>query len=490
MAPNLEARHVEVVASEDLYADDTRETLGSGNIFSLKWTVGDPWWQRSSYAGALFFNTGAFILPALYNTLVKIWIANINSSLVATTDIYTYIGTVAEVLNEGLPRAVWVTIADKEARSFKERVGLAYTLVVFQSLLGSIMSIAFAAAAKQFADAFVPHDIREASITYVRISAFSALSSAIEVAVSNATRALDKPDVPLVLSSIKFTVNIVLDFLFISKFHVGGWVPNVNMQAAIRLSCDLIAAAAGLCYFFFTTSIRSRQGIRQGSELPTLSAFVVLLKPGSITFLESAIRNALYLWLVHGVVAMSTEYATAWGVFTTIRWGLVMVPVQALEATTLTFSWFSLYRVVRPAALSVAIAVTIEIPLLIFMALFGCERFAFFLSQSDDVSGIVAHMWRTIDWCYVLYAVSTQLAALLLATRTSLYLAQSLISNLFYVLPWAIVCQVADLSPDNAWTYHSIVFGGSLVFSFGEILIIDVIWAMRFLRGQLSTRTV
>lgn len=280
--------------------------------------------------------------------------------MVATTDVYTYIGTVAEVLNEGLPRAVWVTIADKEARSFKERVGLAYTLIVFQSFLGSIMSIAFAAAAKQFADAFVPHDIREASITYVRISAFSALSSAIEVAVSNATRALDKPDVPLVLSSIKFIVNIVLDLLLISKFHVGGWVPDVNMQAAIRLSCDLIAAAAGLCYFFFTTSIRSRQGIRQGSELPTLSAFVVLLKPGSVTFLESAIRNALYLWLVHGVVTMSTEYATAWGVFTTIRWGLVMVPVQALEATTLTFvghawgelkqrrddncwSWLSLY---------------------------------------------------------------------------------------------------------------------------------------------------
>ena len=53
--------------------------------------------------GALIFYTGAFILPALYNTLVKIWIANIDSSHVATTDVYTYIGTIAEVLNEGLP---------------------------------------------------------------------------------------------------------------------------------------------------------------------------------------------------------------------------------------------------------------------------------------------------------------------------------------------------------------------------------------------------
>jgi Na+-driven multidrug efflux pump len=292
----------------------------------------------SSYLGALLFNAGAFILPALYGTLVKLWIANINSSLVVTTDVYTYIGTVAEVLNEGLPRAVWVTIADKEARSFEARLELAHTLVVFQAVLGLIMSIAFAGAARQFSATFVPHDVREASITYVRISAFSALSSAIEVAVSNATRALDKPDVPLFISSVKVGLNIILDLLFISKFHVGSWSPDINMQATIRLSCDMAAALAGLSYFFITTTIRRRREDPDWwSEPPTLSAFLVLLKPGSITFIESAVRNALYLWLVARVIAMSADYATAWGVFSTIRWGLIMVPVQALEATTLAF---------------------------------------------------------------------------------------------------------------------------------------------------------
>jgi hypothetical protein len=34
---------------------------------------------------------------------------------------------------------------------------------------------------------------------------------------------------------------------------------------------------------------------------------------------------------------MGLNYATAWGVFNTIRWGIVMVPVQVLEASTLTF---------------------------------------------------------------------------------------------------------------------------------------------------------
>jgi hypothetical protein len=56
-----------------------------------------------------------------------------------------------------------------------------------------------------------------------------------------------------------------------------------------------------------------------------------------MTFAESAIRNALYLWLITTIVAMGSDYATAWGVFNTIRWGLDTVPVQALEQTSLAF---------------------------------------------------------------------------------------------------------------------------------------------------------
>lgn len=86
--------------------------------------------------------------------------------------------------------------------------------------------------------------------------------------------------------------------------------------------------------------------------------------------------------------------------------------------------------------------------------------------------------------------MSTQLATILLATRPLWYLGQSLISNVFYVLPWAIVCQVVNLNPANAWTYHSLVFGGSLVFSFVEILIVDILWAWISLREKLSINTV
>jgi Na+-driven multidrug efflux pump len=84
-------------------------------------------------------------------------------------------------------------------------------------LLASIIIIS---AANQFAADFVPQDIRQASIIYVRISSFSVLSGAVENAIANSTRTLDHPDVPLLISITKFTVNIVLDLLIISKFHV------------------------------------------------------------------------------------------------------------------------------------------------------------------------------------------------------------------------------------------------------------------------------
>ena len=73
------------------------------------------------------------------------------------------------------------------------------------------------------------------------------------------------------------------------------------------------------------------------SKTVSLKALRVLVRPSIYTFVESALRNALYLWLVSGIISMSADYATAWGVFNTIRWGLVMVPVQALEASALTF---------------------------------------------------------------------------------------------------------------------------------------------------------
>ena len=268
----------------------------------------------------------------------KLWVANIDASQVATTDVYTYIGVVAEGINEGLPRASWLIIGDKSSRTLASRIRISYSLIIFQTMLGSLLSIVFVAGASTFAKGFVPIEARKTSLTYVRLSAFSTLSSAVETAVGTSTRALDRPDVPLIISSVKFLVNIVLDMLIISKFHVSSIQPTVNKQAVIQLCCNMSSAFVGLVYFVCRT-FRQGNASRdvQDSVKPSFPALRLLLKPGFLFFVESAVRNALYLWLVSTIVAMGSNYATAWGVFNTIRWGLIMVPVSALEASSLAF---------------------------------------------------------------------------------------------------------------------------------------------------------
>jgi Na+-driven multidrug efflux pump len=211
-------------------------------------------------------------------------------------------------------------------------------MIAVQIALGVLMTVIFVSASENLAAAFVPEQVRQSSLTYVRISSVEALSSAMETVVSSCTRALDHPDVPLLISSTKFVINIMLDLLVISKFHVGSFIPTVNTQALIRLACDLTSAFSGLFYFIYIALQLQRQSPSAGQSVkPGLKAFRILARPSVYTFTESAIRNALYLWLVSRIILLGENYATAWGIFNTIRWGLVMVPVQALEASTLTF---------------------------------------------------------------------------------------------------------------------------------------------------------
>ena len=97
---------------------------------------------------------------------------------------------------------------------------------------------------------------------------------------------------------------------------------------------------------------------------------------------------------------------------------------------------------------------------------------------------------KTIDWCYIFYAISTLLASILLSTIPRFYFLQAVLSNLLWMLPWAIAVTKLDMTAENAWTYHSIVFGGSLVFSFFAVLVVLVIWAWALSRGKVRLNPV
>lgn len=472
--------------------------------------------SRDTYRGSLTYNLLSFLLPALYQTLSKLWIAQIDSSSVVLTDVYTYISTIAEVLNEGLPRIAWLIIGNSASYSLSTRLSLSYTLIMFQTCMGLLMTVIFIATAESFAVGFVPPEVREKSLSYVRVSAAVALTSAVQTAVASCTRAMDWPDVPLVVSSVGFAVNIMLDMLFLSTFHVGGVRPTVLAQAGIRLACDAAAAGAGLGYFVWVARRKMREDGSQRRQVDNdegtgrvvwwwTVGFWMMAREAIYTFAESAVRNAIYLWLVNRIIGLGADYATAWGVFNTIRWGLVMVPVQALETSALTFvghqwgvwkkakegvtkpaaSWKEIKRISRPAINSALVSLAVEIPICIFLSLWGMKEFAFYISNSERVADITKKMWQNIDWCYIFYALNYQLSSILLATVPRWFLYQSLWSNMLWSFPWAIVVTVMKFKEDQAWTFYSVIFGGANVFSFIVVGIVLGAWVWRLHNGMI-----
>ncbi|KAJ5692626.1 hypothetical protein N7462_002049 [Penicillium macrosclerotiorum] len=463
-------------------------------------------WSRQTYFGSLVFNLGTFFLPALYSTLSKLWVADIDSGQVATTDVYTYIGVIVEVLNDSFPRSAWLLIGDKATRLYQHRLNLAHMIIGLTMALGFIMMIIFLAYPQSLASAFVPEDVRKSSLTYVRLSSVQFFTSATEAALSSTTRALDNPDVPLIINSSKFAVNILLDFLIISKYHVGSSKPTVITQAIIRLVCDTISALAGLIYFELVVVRRQRKETdrEQRFQLSTFD-FMTILRPSVYTLTESAIRNAIYLWLVNRIIQLGQDYATAWGVFNTIRWGLVMVPVQALQASTLAFvghnwgqfrasqetdfpkaSHREISEIIRPAALSCIIALIFEVIICIALSIRGIGEFAYYLSDSRQIAEITQRMWKVIDWTYVFYGLNYQLTAVLLAASPRWFLYQALGSNLLWMLPWAIVMTEASLPASMSWTYYAIIFGGAMVFDFFDAGLTLLLWINRLQRGKIN----
>ena len=65
---------------------EERHVCGKRVLERGRWN--DRTYKRCSYHGALLFNFGAFILPAVYSTLNKLWISKIDDSKLSVIEVY------------------------------------------------------------------------------------------------------------------------------------------------------------------------------------------------------------------------------------------------------------------------------------------------------------------------------------------------------------------------------------------------------------------
>ena len=117
----------------------------------------------------------------------------------------------------------------------------------------------------------------------------------------------------------------------------------------------------------------------------------------------------------------------------------------------------------------------------------GGERVATLTIKMWHVSGDRRRRSRiaslqTLNWFYALCAIGKQVGSLLLVTTPRFFFYQSIITNIFWLLPWAIAftkLQLEAADERRALTLHAALFGGALTLSFIVTSAAAVIWTLR-----------
>ncbi|TVY82521.1 hypothetical protein LSUE1_G003878 [Lachnellula suecica] len=485
--------------------------------------------HRKTFVGAVFCNFWAFFFPALHVILSKLLVGHIDPNQVATTKLYTWMSVAGLVLNDGLPRAAWTVIGDDTTRSRHSRISLSYTLILFQVVFGIAVSGILMASAERNAvspSATVSGGMSKTSLAYVRYDAMSALTSAIEIGVFNSARALDHPEIPMLVNFVKFSLNMILDVTVMSQYGTLVHQPSMINQAAINMTCDLASAALGLWYFkrvttkytkertTATTGPNGWKAIDKSKARPCYASLKVLFQHGIWTFIESAIRNLILVYLMIGLTtALKTENATAWNAFRDIRLGMLLVPLQALETSTLTFvghAWgewrkevgptetqvevkesekdklTKFYAITKPAWLPCLMIPPLETVLFIVLSIWWAKPYALFMSGDQSTAAMVQWMWRTIDWCWIPAALSTILATILLATTPRYFCLQGAITGLLWMLPWAVGVPGYNYTAARAWHFAAVLFGGEKLVSFCSVVFTCWLWRRLLFRGKVK----
>lgn len=245
-------------------------------------------------------------------------VADVNSTTIfRPPSMWATVMIASNVLDEGLPRAAWLVIGDRSSRGFAERLGLTYSLVSVQAVLGLVVSVGLYFTGFNY-DWY----------------AFTTLFRTIDVAIANAARALDRPDVPLVMSAVAFTGNVLFDYLLRHRANNADYVPWEIAQG-ISFGVSALSTVVGLAYLLWT--FRSGNGaIIQRESRPSFKALKVLALSGLPFVIDSLTRNLFQQAGFYSSIITGARYY-GWGIFETFRRGVEDAVPDALQYTSLAF---------------------------------------------------------------------------------------------------------------------------------------------------------
>lgn len=234
----------------------------------------------------------------------------------------SWVNLLYEIANEAiiLPLFYFMGIAHKQKNEFANRIrtGLIVSLGVYSIL--SVCTFVFAKPLLQFMA--VDSSILIESISYIRIECVANIFALLFQFILIALVSINKEKYLYVLTGIRLLLGVLVDVLLVSNLPISLKLGiNGIGYSNIIVNCILFVVAVIILY-------KEEVQIFTASKLDFLW-IKEFIKVGTISGIESFVRNIAYMLMIARMVNMVSEQGTYW-VVNNFIWGWLLLPVLQL----------------------------------------------------------------------------------------------------------------------------------------------------------------
>lgn len=263
------------------------------------------------------------LCPTLYTTLRTFFLGQLPGDWAySIAGQLSWVNLLYEVINEAIVLPLYFflgkAVADKDEYTNRVRSGLLVSLGIYT--VCSVLVMTFVHPLLNFMA--VSHDIISESASYIRIECIANIFGILYSFICVALISIGKDRLVYAITAAKLVLSLVLDTLLVSSLPV-------SLKCGVN-GIGISNIISNLILFVVAAVLISRCGYHI-FERKKLSFIWMkdFLRVGSISGLESFVRNIAYMLMVSCMVNMVGEQGTYW-VANNFIWGWMLLPVTQL----------------------------------------------------------------------------------------------------------------------------------------------------------------
>ena len=263
------------------------------------------------------------LCPTLYTTLRTFFLGQLPGEwLFSIAGQLSWVNLLYEVINEAIILPLYFfmgqAVSDKEEYSNRIRSGLLISLGIYTAC--SVLVMIFVDPLLRFMA--VSQDILSESASYIRIECIANIFGILYSFICVALITIGKDKLVYAITAAKLILSIILDTMLVSSLPV-------SLKCGVN-GIGISNIISNLLLFIIAAVLISRCGYPVFKKTKLSFAWMKdFFKIGSISGLESFVRNIAYMLMVSRMVNMVGEQGTYW-VANNFIWGWMLLPITQL----------------------------------------------------------------------------------------------------------------------------------------------------------------